>query len=260
MSTDIVERSDQGPVSILTLNRPTAGNALSLDVIRRLKAHLTELEQERSISVIVLRGAGAKIFCAGHDLKEVDANEDPEFFRKLEAECCEMMLAMRVQPQIIVAAVDGVATAAGCQLVAAADLAVATRRSRFATPGVNIGLWCITPMVPISRAMGAKHAMQLLVTGELHSSDFALRSGLINEIVDDDALDAHIDELAARIAGKSSYTLALGKRAFYAQLEMSERQAYEYVSEVGVRNLMHHDAKEGIRAFVEKRPPVWKGR
>lgn len=260
MGTDIVERRDDGKVCHLTINRPAVGNTLSLAVIRRVKEHLVALEQEKSISVIVIRGAGTKIFCAGHDLVEVDSNDDPEFFRKLEAECCEMMLRMRVQPQIIVAAVDGVATAAGCQLVAAADLAVATRASRFATPGVNIGLWCVTPMVAVSRAIAPKHAMQLLVTGELHSSDYAFRTGLINEIVEDGDLDKRVDELAAKISGKSSYTLALGKKAFYAQLEMTERQAYEYVSEVGVRNMQHHDAKEGIRAFVEKRAPVWVGR
>lgn len=260
MSTETVDRRDEGAVTHLTINRPDVGNTLSLNTIRRIKEHLKALEKNGSIKAIILRGTGNKIYCAGHDLREIRENDSPEFFRELSAECCEMMLMMRAQPQIIIAAVDGVATAAGCQLVAASDLAVATKRSRFATPGVNIGLWCVTPMVPISRAVSPKHAMQLLATGELQTAEFAARSGLVNELVEEDQLDLRVNELANKIASKSSYTLALGKNAFYTQLEMSEKQAYEYVSEVGVRNSMHPDAKEGISAFIQKRSPVWVGR
>lgn len=260
MSNEIVVRRDEAGVCHLTINKPQTGNTLSLATIRRVKAHLADLKENGAIKVIVLRGTGARIFCAGHDLREIREEDDPEFFSKLSAECSEMMLMMRSQPQVIIAAVDGVATAAGCQLVAAADLALATSRSKFATPGVNIGLWCITPMVPISRAMAPKHAFQLLATGELHDAEFAFRVGLINEIVDAEALDQRVGELAEQIASKSSYTLALGKAAFYNQLELTEKQAYDYVCEVGVRNSMHADAKEGIRAFIEKRAPVWVGR
>lgn len=250
----------RGPVAYLTLNRPAQGNSLSLATIDALYTQLQELRDEKRIAVIVLGGVGRKIFCAGHDLKEFSDETDPEFFHEVSARCSRMMQSFHEQPQMIIARVEGVASAAGCQLVASADLAIASSDSRFATPGVNIGLWCLTPMVPLSRAVHRKHAMQMLATGRLVDAQFALRVGLVNEVVEADRLDAVVDELAREIASKSSYTLALGKRAFYRQLQMSMSDAYEYAGELVARNMMHPDAREGIGAFVEKRSPEWSGR
>lgn len=259
-SERLVLREDRGAVSFLSLNRPQQGNSLSLATIDALSRHLADLRHETSIGVIVLAGIGRTIFCAGHDLREFDGETDPEFFKTVSTRCSAMMQAMREQPQIIIARVEGVASAAGCQLVASADLAIASRDARFATPGVNIGLWCLTPMVALSRAVMPKHAMQMLATGRLYDAEFALKAGLVNEVVAPDELDAAVEALAADIAGKSTYTLALGKQAFYRQLQMPVSDAYEYAGELVVRNMAHADAREGIRAFVEKRQPAWTGR
>ncbi len=171
-----------------------------------------------------------------------------------------MMQAITKQPQIVIASVEGVATAAGCQLVATCDLAVASDAARFATPGVNIGLWCLTPMVGLSRSVGRKHAMQMLATGQLQDADFAMRIGLVNQLAKPEELAADVKTLADLVASKSGYTLAIGKNALYRQMEMSLSNAYEYAGEVVTRNMLHPDAKEGIRAFLEKRDPVWQGR
>jgi len=260
-ATPIVTRSDKGGVSHVTLNRPESGNSLSSQTIDALHRTLLDLREAKDIGAIVLAGAGKRIFCAGHDLKEI--NEDggtAEFSKEIAEKCSAMMLALREQPQIVIAKVEGVASAAGCQLVAAADLAVAETGARFATPGVNIGLWCLTPMVPLSRAVHPKHAMMMLASGHLFDARFALEIGLINQVVEAGELDAAVDQLAAEIASKSTFTLAIGKQAFYRQLQMSMADAYEYAGNVMVRNMAHHDAREGINAFVEKRPPNWKGR
>jgi len=255
-----VLRKDRGAICRLTLNRPEHGNSLSVATIEALHAHLTDLRAERSIAVIILAGMGDRIFCAGHDLKEFLANADREFPVEVAAKCSAMMQAFRDQPQIIIAQVEGVATAAGCQLVAAADMAVAARAARFATPGVNIGLWCWTPMVALGRNVHPKHAMQMLTTGALYDAEFALRAGLVNAVVDADELDDAVQALATEVASKSTYTLALGKQAFYRQLQMPIADAYAYAGELTGRNMAHHDAQEGIQAFVEKRAPVWRGR
>ncbi len=260
MNHDEVTCQIDGGVAHLTINRPTSGNSLSLSTIRAITHQLAELEHHTDVAVIVLSGAGNRIFCSGHDLKEILEHDDPQFYKDLSVECSAMMQAIQQAPQIVIAAVDGVATAAGCQLVATADLAIATTRSRFATPGVNIGLWCLTPMVAISRTIAPKHAMQMLATGQLFDADFALRIGLINEAVEPEQLAARVQELASTIASKSTFTLALGKRAFYRQLPMSTAEAYDYTGEVIVRNSLHPDAKEGIQAFLEKRAPQWQGR
>ncbi|MCA8928274.1 MAG: enoyl-CoA hydratase [Alphaproteobacteria bacterium] len=261
VASPLVTRTDVGPVSHVTLNRPQQGNSLSEATIDALHATLCDLREARDIAVIVLSGTGKRIFCAGHDLKEfMEDGGTAEFSKAIAEKCSAMMLAIREQPQIVIAKVEGVASAAGCQLVAAADLAIAESGARFATPGVNIGLWCLTPMVPLSRAVHPKHAMMMLATGRLFDTGFALDIGLINEAVAPEDLDATVERLAGDIAAKSTYTLAVGKAAFYRQLQMSIDDAYEYAGNVTVRNMAHHDAREGIRAFVEKRPPVWKGR
>jgi enoyl-CoA hydratase/carnithine racemase len=261
LAAQLVTRLDKGPVSYVTLNRPQAGNSLSSSTIDALHRTLQDLREAKDIAVIVLAGSGKRIFCAGHDLKEIDEDGGTaEFSKEIAEKCSAMMLAMRDQPQIVIAKVEGVASAAGCQLVAAADLAVAESGARFATPGVNIGLWCLTPMVPLSRNVHPKHAMMMLASGRLFDTAFALDIGLINQVAAPEDLDATVDELAADIASKSTFTLSLGKQAFYRQLQMPISDAYEYAGNVMVRNMAHDDAKEGIRAFVDKRPPNWKGR
>lgn len=259
-TSELVLRQDRESVSYLTINRPKSGNSLSLATIASLHAHLDQLRESPEISVIVLTGIGRRIFSAGHDLKEFLEHEDAEFFKSVSVKCSAMMQAFRTQPQIIIAKVEGVASAAGCQLVAMSDLAIAANDARFATPGVNIGLWCLTPMVALSRAVLPKHALQMLATGALFDAEHAFRIGLVTGVVDSVEIDGAVDTLADEISSKSSYTLALGKEAFYRQLNMNLSDAYEYSGELIVRSMAHGDAREGIRAFVEKRPAVWKGR
>lgn len=253
----VLSRRDRGAIAYVTLERPTAGNSLSGELIRALQAEFDRLMKDRSKRVVVLCGSGSRIFCAGHDLAEFQEHDDPAFHEGLSRECSAMMQTIRRLPQIVIARVDGVATAAGCQLVAAADLALASDRSRFATPGVNIGFWCWTPMVPISRSIAPKHALRMLVSGELMSAAQAREIGLVNEIHPADVLDAEIDRLADLVASKSGHALASGKAGFWTQLEMTEPQAYDYVCDQVRENIAHPDAKEGIQAFLEKRPPVW---
>lgn len=251
----------RGAVLHVTLNRPGSGNALSLGLLAALQALWDRLEDDRSVRVVVLEGAG-KFFCTGHDLNEILAsNEDAaEFARGMADRCNRMMQSITRLPQPVIAKVHGVATAAGCQLVATCDLAVASAEARFATPGVNIGTWCSTPSVALSRAVGRKHAMQLLLTGRLHDAETALRMGLVNEVVAPDRLAAATDELADEIATKSPYAIALGKRSFYRQLELDTAAAYDFAGEVAARNAGAADAQEGVAAFLEKRPPDWPGR
>lgn len=253
----VLSRRDRGAIAYLTLERPSAGNSLSGELIRALQAEFDRLMQDRSKRVVVLCGSGSRIFCAGHDLAEFQEHDDPAFHEGLSRECSAMMQTIRRLPQIVIARVDGVATAAGCQLVAAADLALASDRSRFATPGVNIGFWCWTPMVPLSRAIAPKHALRMLATGEMIDARRAHEIGLVNEVLPAEELDAAIDRLADTIASKSGHALASGKAGFWAQLEMTEPQAYEFVCGQVGEHIAHADAKEGIGAFLEKRPPVW---
>ena len=253
----VLSRRDRGAIAYLTLERPSAGNSLSGELIRALQAEFDRLMQDRSKRVVVLCGSGSRIFCAGHDLAEFQEHDDPAFHEGLSRECSAMMQTIRRLPQIVIARVDGVATAAGCQLVAAADLALASDRSRFATPGVNIGFWCWTPMVPLSRAIAPKHALRMLATGEMIDARRAHEIGLVNEVLPAEELDAAIDRLADTIASKSGHALASGKAGFWAQLEMTEPQAYEFVCGQVGEHIAHADATEGIGAFLEKRPPVW---
>lgn len=247
-------------VLTLTLNRPDAGNALSLEMIAALQAALDEAADDERVRVIVIEGIGDRVFCAGHDLREVLEKKSPAFSKELASRCSRMMQGIVEHPRPVIAKVRGVATAAGLQIVASADLAWAARSARFATPGVNIGLWCLTPMVALGRAVSRKHAMQMLLSGRLFDAEHAFRIGLVNEVVDDEALDEAVAKAAAEIAGKSPFTVALGKQGFYRQLDMALDDAYEYAGELVVRNLLAEDATEGISAFVEKRKPVWRGR
>jgi enoyl-CoA hydratase/carnithine racemase len=252
-------RADAGGVATLTLNRPRARNALSLPLMERMLAELDAIAADETVRVVVIAGAGVA-FCAGHDMREIRANPDKAFYTKLFATCSKLMLAVTRLPQPVVARVHGVATAAGCQLVASCDLAVAGESATFATPGVHIGLFCATPMVPTSRKVGRKPMMEMLLLGEPVPAAEAQRLGLVNRCVPDDALDATVAEISAKLVGKSALALRLGKEAFYRQLDMDLESAYAYCSEVMTRNMMAADAEEGIDAFLEKRPPVWRDR
>ena len=257
--TPILLRRQQGAVLSLTLNRPRAGNALSSALIEALQNEFDRLMDDRSVHAVVIDAAG-KLFCTGHDLKEVQDANDPQFLRALGQRCSVMMQAIAALPQPVIAKVRGIATAAGCQLAAACDLVVAGRSAQFATPGVNIGLWCLTPMVALSRTIAPKHAMQMLLSGKLFGAEEAFRFGLVSQIVEDGQLDEAVATLAGEIAAKSSFTMALGKQAFYGQLELTIAQAYDYACELLPANMAHPDAKEGIQAFIDKRPARWKGR
>lgn len=256
-SDPVLLREDREGVARLTLNRPAARNALSVALLDALARELGALADERAVRVVVIGGSGPA-FCAGHDLREMRADDDPARMRALFRQCSDVMLAIVRLAQPVIARVHGVATAAGCQLVATCDLAIAGRSARFATPGVDIGLFCSTPMVALSRAVGRKRALEMLVTGELLSAEEAAQAGLINRAVDDAELDAAVDALAATIAAKSPRALAIGKRAFYRQLELGIEDAYVYASEVMAENMRCADAAEGIDAFLARRKPVWK--
>jgi enoyl-CoA hydratase/carnithine racemase len=257
--TDLVLlRRDDGPVTWLTLNRPEARNALSVALMAALEAELESVERDSGIRAVVLGGAGPA-FCAGHDLREIRANPGRDTYAALFDQCSRLMQRIVHLSKPVIARVHGVATAAGCQLVASCDLAVAAESARFATPGVNIGLFCSTPMVALSRAVGRKAAMEMLLTGELINAAEAFRIGLINRAVPDSDLDAEVACLASRISAKSPLTLAIGKEAFYRQAEMDLASAYAYASAIMTRNMMARDAEEGIDAFLAKRPPVWTG-
>ena len=245
-----------GAAARIVLNRPEKRNALSLDVMQELTAALQEASAAASTRAIVIEGAGPA-FSAGHDLSEM-IDRDRAFFDRLFDRCTVMMQTIHEVPQPVIAKVHGIATAAGCQLVAACDLAVAAEGTRFATPGVKIGLFCSTPMVPVSRAVGRKRAMQMLLTGEPIDAATALDWGLVNRVVPVDELEAAVTELVDAIARSSSYTVATGKAAFYAQVDRPEGDAYAHCQVVMADNALAVDAQEGMTAFLEKRDPVWR--
>ncbi len=251
-------RRDAAGVAWLTMNRPAARNALSVGLMAAFEAELDAIGSDSSVHVVVIGGAGPA-FCAGHDLREIRTNPDRAVYAALFEQCSRLMQKIVRLPKPVIARVHGVATAAGCQLVASCDLAVASDSARFATPGVNIGLFCSTPMVALSRAVGRKSAMEMLLTGELIDAARAVSIGLINRAVPEAELDAAVQALAGQIAGKSPLTLAIGKEAFYRQAEMDLDGAYRYAAEVMTRNMMARDAAEGIDAFLAKRAPVWSG-
>jgi enoyl-CoA hydratase/carnithine racemase len=246
-----------GPVARVVLNRAEKRNALSLELMDEVVGALRELAERGETRVIVIEGSGPA-FSAGHDLAEMVGADEP-LLRHLFDVCTVMMETIHDLPQPVIAKVHGIATAAGCQLVAACDLAVAAEGTRFATPGVKIGLFCSTPMVPVSRAVGRKRAMQMLLTGEPIDAPTAVEWGLINRVVPPDALEDAVLALAADITNSSSYTVAIGKRAFYDQIDESERNAYRLTKRVMTENARAHDAQEGMSAFLEKRTPVWRG-
>jgi enoyl-CoA hydratase/carnithine racemase len=254
----VLLRRDADSVAYLTLNRPAARNALSIGLMEALLAEVTAIATDPNVKVVVIGGAGPA-FCAGHDLRELRARPERAAYETTFQLCSQLMTAIVRLPKPVIARVHGVATAAGCQLVASCDLAVAAATARFATPGVNIGLFCSTPMVALSRAVGRKAAMEMLLTGELIDAARAHALGLINRVVPDAELDAAVAALALQIAGKSPLTVAIGKEAFYRQAEMDLDGAYAYAAEVMTRNMLAHDAAEGIDAFIAKRPPVWSG-
>lgn len=249
---------DEAGVRTLTLNRPEARNALSMGLMQALTEALLAAGADPAVRLVVLAAAGPA-FCAGHDLKEMRADPRREAYAAVFARCGDLMKAVVRLPKPVIAKVHAMATAAGCQLVASCDLAVAAETAKFATPGVNIGLFCSTPMVALSRVVGRKAAMDMLLTGRPVEAAEALAMGLVNRVVPAARLDAEVADLAAGIAAKSPYTLAIGKEAFYRQAEMDLDAAYAYTAEVMTTNMLAADAAEGIDAFINKRQPVWRG-
>ena len=253
----LVSRDNKGVVK-LTLNRPKQNNALSTHMMGAIESALEEIRRDEGVRVVVLEGAG-RGFCAGHDLKELRSGGQG-FLEQVFTQCSRLMKTVTRLPQPVIAKVHGIATAAGCQLVATCDLAVAARSARFGTPGVNIGLFCSTPMVAVSRNLPRKRAMEMLLLGESLDAETASNYGLVNFVVPDGALDDEVARLTDLITKKSALTLSIGKEAFYRQIDFSLDEAYSYASEVMTRNMLARDAEEGIDAFLEKRDPVWEHR
>jgi enoyl-CoA hydratase/carnithine racemase len=259
IASDMLLRNTTDGIATLTLNRPTQFNSLAEELLVALQRELDVIATDESIRVVVIAGAG-KAFCAGHDLKEMRANHDKAYMQSLFKQCGKLMLTLQQIPQPVIARVQGVATAAGCQLVASCDLAVASDNARFAVSGINVGLFCTTPAVALSRAMARKQAMEMLLTGDFIDAAEAARRGLVNRVVPLDALDAEVERLARSIIGKSPVAVAMGKQAFYQQLEMGIEGAYQLASETMACNMMTHDAAHGIDCFMARETPVWTGR
>ncbi len=260
----VLLREVEGDIAVLTLNRPEARNSLSEALLAALGAELDAIAGDRRLRAVIL-AANGPAFSAGHDLKELTAHRnDPDrgraYFKFIMETCSAVMQRIVRLPQPVIAAVQGTATAAGCQLVASCDLAVASSAAKFATPGVNIGLFCSTPMVALSRNVSRKHAMEMLLTGDMIAAEEAERIGLINRVVAPGTERAEAMKLAKQIASKSASTVKIGKAAFYRQMEMNLADAYRYASEVMVENMLACDAEEGINAFIEKRAPKWEDR
>ncbi len=254
----VLLRRDQDGVAWLTMNRPGSRNALSMELMTAMDKELAAIETDASVRVVVIAGAGSA-FCSGHDLREVRSFPDREGVQALFALCSRLMQRIVNLPKPVIARVQGVASAAGLQLVASCDLAVAALSARFSTPGVNIGLFCSTPMVALSRAVHRKAAMEMLLTGDSIPAIRARDMGLVNSVVPGSSLDQVVRSLASRIAGKSQLTLAIGKQAFQRQLDMDLPAAYDFASQVMSYNMQARDAVEGIDAFLEKRNPSWTG-
>jgi enoyl-CoA hydratase/carnithine racemase len=257
-------RSDADGIAMLTLNRPEARNPLSEALLAALSSELTTIAVDSAIRAVIITAEGP-VFCAGHDLKEMsarrtDADRGRAYFADILGRCSRLMQQIVMLPQPVIAAVEGAATAAGCQIVASCDLAVAGANARFCTPGVHIGLFCSTPMVALSRNVSQKHAMEMLLLGEMADAETAHRFGLVNRVTPTAGALAEARAMATVIASKSPLTIKIGKQAFYRQSEMTLEDAYSFASHVMLENMMARDAEEGIGAFVEKREPVWEGR
>ena len=257
MSYENICFASEGNIALVTLNRPQRRNALSLALMQELIDCLSEIGSRRDLRAVILAANGT-VFSAGHDLSEM-VGRDVSEYRRLFDVCTELMEKLQSIPQPVIAEVQGIATAAGCQLVATCDLAIASEDAAFATPGVRIGLFCTTPMVALSRAIGRKRALEMLLTGELVDAHRAADWGLVNRVVAADRLRAETRQLAGRIAQASDMVVALGKRAFYEQIDLDQPKAYAYAKEVMSTNALAHDAQEGLSAFLEKRTPCWKG-
>ena len=254
----ILLREDREGVATLTLNRPTQFNSLSEEMLNELQAALDGVAADASVRVVVIAGAG-KAFCAGHDLKQMRANHSKAYMQKLFRQCGKMMMTITAMPQPVIARIHGIATAAGCQLVAMCDLAVAAEGAKFAVSGINVGLFCSTPSVAVGRAMGRKQAMEMLLTGDFIDAAEAQRRGLVNRVVPLEQLDAEVKKLTDSICAKSAVAVGMGKQMFYKQLEMGLDGAYQLAVETMACNMMTDDAAEGIDAFMQKRKPEWKG-
>jgi len=252
-------RHDAGGIATLTLNRPKHYNALSEQLLAELQSTLDAIAKDESVRVVVIAGSGPA-FCAGHDLKQMRANPRKAYYQKLFAQCSSVMLSITRIPQPVIARVHGIATAAGCQLVAQCDLAVASDNATFAVSGINVGLFCSTPSVPLGRNLLRKQAMEMLLTGDFIDAHTAVQRGLVNRAVPASQLDAAVNELAQKIVSKSAVAVTIGKRMFYKHLEMGLEGAYQYAAEEMACNMMAEDAGEGIDAFIGKRPPEWKNR
>lgn len=257
----ILERNDSNAIATLTLNSPERLNALSDEMLAALQAEFDALKHDNSVRAVILSGAG-KAFCAGHDLKQMTAGRQAEdggkaYFQDLFSRCATMMTSIRTLPQPIIAQVHGIATAAGCQLVASCDMAVAATGTRFGVNGVNIGLFCSTPMVALSRNIPRKQAFEMLTTGEFIDTETAKTLGLINRAVDPGGLEQETRKLAETVASKLGAAVKIGKEAFYKQLEMDVDAAYNYTGDVMAQNMLYRDTAEGISAFLEKRTPEW---
>ena len=255
----ILLRSDSNGIATLTLNRPKQYNALSEELLTELQAALRDIEKDEAVRGLVIAGNGPA-FCAGHDLKQMRATPRKAYYDKLFAQCSDVMKSITRLPQPVIARVHGIATAAGCQLVAQCDLAIASDHAKFAVSGINVGLFCSTPSVPLARNVLRKQAMEMLLTGDFIDAHTAVERGLINRAVPADQLEAAVNELARKIIAKSSVAVSTGKKMFYKQLEMGMEGAYQYAAEVMACNMMAEDVGEGIDAFAQKRAPVWKGR
>lgn len=254
----MIDYTNDGSIAIVTLNRPERRNALSLDLMRELIRCFDEIGKDRALRAVILAAAG-KVFCSGHDLTEM-TGRDVQDYRELFEVCTELMAKIQSIPQPVIAEVQGIATAAGCQLVATCDLAIASEQAGFGTPGVRIGLFCTTPMIALSRAIGRKRALEMLLTGTMVDADTAADWGLINRVVAAGELPAETRRLAEHIAGASSLTVAIGKQAFYTQIDLDQPKAYAYAKEVMTLNNMAADAQEGISAFLGKRAACWSGK